>query len=399
MHDFISYCLRQFNRSTHWNDDNQYSNLSAASRAILDFTPADGFTFHLAKATTPLFKSSYRLQTFPLSSGSIGYLFTSRPQHLTQTAVHLDRALERIRPVGSLDEIGRAQTPPNFPEHAVLRGLLGICQVGAWNPMLYQTSVDRSSPLQGHYLLCSQLFLPSGRVEGLYARRLSPRTQFLAVSVSSPTSQSSEMLTQWQYDCSKWCAELSFSTPDYLFGMRGLYNFGAVPEEPAIEDLRSNPGHMCVGGEVYFSTKQQSGGLSVGFRHRTLFPKAAELTCVTNPVMGHISSAYTASITSDCIMSTRFDFNVYSFYSDLTTGIEWHNSRDSIVKVSLSTAHGLTMGLDCRYRKILLSFGASLGSQHAGGRPTVGTTLPSSTAIPSLTSPLRSLGVHVQFFS
>jgi distribution and morphology protein 10 len=40
-------------------------------------------------------------------------------------------------------------------------------------------------------------------------------------------------------------------------------------------------------------------------------------------MMGHISSAYSARVSRDLSLSTRFDFNVYSYESEWTMGAEW----------------------------------------------------------------------------
>jgi len=40
-------------------------------------------------------------------------------------------------------------------------------------------------------------------------------------------------------------------------------------------------------------------------------------------MLGHISTAYTAKISRDLALSTRFDFNVYSFESEWTMGAEY----------------------------------------------------------------------------
>jgi len=47
------------------------------------------------------------------------------------------------------------------------------------------------------------------------------------------------------------------------------------------------------------------------------------VTCLFNPMLGHISTAYTAKISRDLALSTRFDFNVYSFESEWTMGAEY----------------------------------------------------------------------------
>jgi mitochondrial distribution and morphology protein 10 len=40
-------------------------------------------------------------------------------------------------------------------------------------------------------------------------------------------------------------------------------------------------------------------------------------------MMGHISGAYTAQVSRDLALSSRFDFNIYSYDSEWTMGLEW----------------------------------------------------------------------------
>jgi distribution and morphology protein 10 len=40
-------------------------------------------------------------------------------------------------------------------------------------------------------------------------------------------------------------------------------------------------------------------------------------------MLGHIQSAYTARVSRDLTLSSRFDFNVYSYESEWTMGAEW----------------------------------------------------------------------------
>jgi len=40
-------------------------------------------------------------------------------------------------------------------------------------------------------------------------------------------------------------------------------------------------------------------------------------------MLGYISGAYTAQVNQDLSLSSRFEFNVYSFESDWTMGAEW----------------------------------------------------------------------------
>jgi distribution and morphology protein 10 len=40
-------------------------------------------------------------------------------------------------------------------------------------------------------------------------------------------------------------------------------------------------------------------------------------------MLGHMSGAYTARVSRDLALSSRFDFNVYSFESEWAMGVEW----------------------------------------------------------------------------
>lgn len=51
------------------------------------------------------------------------------------------------------------------------------------------------------------------------------------------------------------------------------------------------------------------------------------LTLLYNPLMGFLSSAYSAQVSPTVAVSTRFGVNVYSYESDLTIGGEWWIGR------------------------------------------------------------------------
>jgi len=61
------------------------------------------------------------------------------------------------------------------------------------------------------------------------------------------------------------------------------------------------------------------------------------ITALFNPMMGHMSGAYTAQVSRDLSLSTRFDFNVYSYESEWTMGAEWWLRRSRSKPVSNGT--------------------------------------------------------------
>lgn len=168
------------------------------------------------------------------------------------------------------------------------------------------------------------------------------------------------MLALLARDTGKWSAEYLFSTDSALLGVRGLWNFGPDPREPglgvrspAMEDLaamvppESNSTHtgargdggggteqvsrFSAGAEVYYGLLNKSGGMSTGVRFATLpahtgFPYTMALTL--NPLMGNLSSSYSVRAGELLSLSSRFDFNVYSYESWVIVGLELWKLRE-----------------------------------------------------------------------
>ncbi|KAG0320642.1 Mitochondrial distribution and morphology protein 10 [Dissophora globulifera] len=111
-------------------------------------------------------------------------------------------------------------------------------------------------------------------------------------------------------------------------------------------------GYWSAGAEIYYSATEKLGGVSTGLRYRTLPPLAPvtastddeasapryptstapehhqnyipmTVTQTLNPIMGHVSSSYAAQVHPDVGLCSRFDFNLYSYDSELTAGVEW----------------------------------------------------------------------------
>lgn len=180
-----------------------------------------------------------------------------------------------------------------------------------------------------------------------------------------------------QNDTGHWFTEYSYSVDDGLLGLRVLHNLGQigrqnetsssaitsedggrkekrVDEESTLESVVGGglQGRFSVGAELFFSPLEKSAGLSTGMRFTTLpenVPSLAPsltnqasptsglmhdwqnqpsqppttITATLNPMMGHLSTAYAARMTRDIVACSRFDFNVYSYDSDLTLGAEY----------------------------------------------------------------------------
>ncbi|PKY52244.1 mitochondrial distribution and morphology protein 10 [Rhizophagus irregularis] len=411
MHDFMDYCLRTYFKTIGWNDDNQYSNLCSASRAILDFQTPRGLTFAISKIQFPLLKASYSMNISPILNGSLGYLFTSRPLKVDPS--------EHVNFIEMIDRFHINYVPKNY---------------------LHENFDNSDNSKIKDYLLYGRLFVPTGRLEAIYSRKFSQWMQCVVTAVSDPRSKAASHVKyilqlliptflKLQYDVGQWCTELSYTTDGELFGVRGLYNFtnynqeeistNSNNEESIVqnkmkkkseddEEVEALKGEWSIGAELYYGIRERSGGVSAGIRYRTLpqFSSQSPLsvTYLINPIMGHMSAAFAAQVSDDLALCPRFDFNMYSYESDLIIGAEWwqreksdieceNQSNDDtvnkmvlqgevngIVKATVGTSRGVTLLWEGRYGKTLFSLGLIAD-------------------LTSKISPIRSIGLQFQYFS
>jgi len=264
----------------------------------------------------------------------------------------------------------------------------------------------------------------------------------------------SNIMLSLQHDVGKWCTEYNYSAEDGMWGIRFLHNFGrlGIPPEPLGEG-ESAPsrvkikrvdeedavegglkGRVSIGAELYFSAKEKSAGVSTGVRFTTLpdaTPPSAQLpsvtspspypvsihqppttvTCLFNPMLGHISTAYTAKTSRDLALSTRFDFNVYSFESEWTMGAEYWLRRKAhleenenipatsserlplqpvchpepqeiqgVIKAKISTNNDVSLLWEGRIRNMLVSLGLV-------------------SDLSSRAKPIKAIGLELSYFS
>jgi distribution and morphology protein 10 len=187
-------------------------------------------------------------------------------------------------------------------------------------------------------LLYGRIFLPQQRLEALYLRRLAPTRQLRIAAVSdSNLNNGGTILTLLQNDFGKYSTEYMYSTDSALMGVRGLYNFGPGPRDASTEPLAAEQvgpvdGRFSAGAELYYGILNKSGGISTGVRFATLpnhagFPYTMTLTL--NPLMGNLSSTYAVKAGPNLALSSRFDFNFYSYESELQLGCELWRIRNT----------------------------------------------------------------------
>ena len=359
MYDFVSHVLRRYFEATGWNERCSYLYLNAASAALLDFPTPPGVAFSISASPCAPFFTTYRLRTLPSLQGNVGYLFSSTD---LDNGGQLDIGQSSGR-VGLKRIVERFRVPP-------------LPHAPSWS--------ERKPGQKRDYLLYGCMHIPSSRVDALYTIRLAPTWQaILSASSTPPKVPFAQQLAQLsglsdeygsggaaggvyvpnpkptptnlqillQRDTGRLCTEYSYSVDDGLWGFRCLHHFGkqhsVVAVNAAEEPLPTSEaaaggvgsglrGTFSAGAEVFFSSLEKSAGLSTGVRFATL-PEGDEkdedahppsqtptiITATLNPMMGHLSTSYAARMARDVAACSRFDFNVYSYESELTLGFEY----------------------------------------------------------------------------
>ncbi|KAL8650864.1 MAG: hypothetical protein Q9210_003568 [Variospora velana] len=337
MLDFMDYVQNAFYESSHWNRNNSYISRQAIRNLLryplLDFPTPFGLRLHISALSTPHFASSYTLASTGLLCGSFSYLYTSLSLPALPSAT-------RSLPLPAF-------TPTSYRQLLPLRPPDPPWWWEIWHA---GRRIDNRAAL-----LYGRLYLPQSTLEALYLRRLTPTTQLKINAVSDVRlPNGGSVLALLAQDTGRWSAEYMYSTDSALLGVRGLYNFGPSPRNPGIGTRppateavapegygRSRAGESVGGGEqvsrfsagaeVYYGLLNKSGGMSTGVRFATLpahtgFPYTMTLTL--NPLMGNLSSSYSVRAGDLLSLSSRFDFNVYSYESGVAMGMELWKLRD-----------------------------------------------------------------------
>ncbi|KAJ7904312.1 mitochondrial distribution and morphology protein 10 [Mycena olivaceomarginata] len=407
MHPFASYVLRSYYQATGWNEDNLYANLTRSSNAILDFTVPRGLHLSVSKSPNSLFKTTYSMNAMPSLNGSVGYIFTSCDLDVKASGnVRFKDMIERFK----------VYDQPRRPEGKAEEWLAG-------------ERVDKRD-----YLLYGRFYLPTGRLDALYSTRLSPTLQALVAAISHPPSNLpadmsnrganvSNLIVNLQHDVGKWCTEYTYSADDSMWGVRALHNFGKLggPVDTSEDPDKSNSvtaggaglkrvdeeeavvgglkGRFSAGAEFYFSAKERSAGVSTGFRFTTLpdattafvsaswtlflatFPNfkkssfaAADYNSLRSSTLcsGTCPAHTSARVSRDLSLSSRFDFNVYSYESEWTMGAEWW--------LRASTNNDVALMWEGRLRNMLVSLGVV-------------------SDFTNRTKPIKAVGLELSYFS
>ncbi|KAI9204962.1 uncharacterized protein BJ171DRAFT_93152 [Polychytrium aggregatum] len=349
MLDFMNYCLQQYYKTFGWTEQNYYSSLSSASDSILNFETPHGLGLRLGKPISPLLFASYSLG-LP-SDKSIGFLFSSLPLKISPLPL-VEKPWPISLPFDLEDSITvtSQETTGTLPEtnHSHLSNPEALAKLAQ---QILTWTHSRLPTLEEDYLLYGRLDQDFS-LEGLYSRRLLKSTFLVVSGTNSWSTPASSIHTQLLHNSSRWCGELSYTSEDHIFGLSGLYRF-----------LNSG---WAVGGELYYTARERSGGLSLGARYSRQYAETAHsvMSFVCNPMMGHLSATYTATVRPHLDISTRYDLNVFSFESDVSAGLEYSPiDKAHVFKTSVSLAEGFAVKFESRFHRLIASVGLKTGFQ------------------------------------
>lgn len=296
MYAYMDYLQRCYYKATGWDHENGFAHISALSRAILDFTIPDGVRVECSNRAAECTASSFTLTRDSSVNGSLAYLYSSKPLNAADSkTIPLQEAVAGFRVV-SLPE-SRNQAPSRKKDVP-----------------------DGKSPPS---LVYARMYFPGAALEAMVIRRISESAQILLKCVSNPhVRNSGALVAYFQTNTARFLREVIFSSNDALLGFRCLYSCALAPgPSPKFDNSV-----LSFGSELWYAARTLSPGFSLALRYYTCSTatgKPLTMTLAANPILGHISSTYTVKTSVGSTVSSRYDFNCFSYASNLIVGFEF----------------------------------------------------------------------------
>ena len=324
MYDAVTVLLREYWRTTGWNDQSSYLNLSKASDVLLDFAVPHGVSLSsLSISPEAAFTAHTRILTVPLS-GTIAYsnARTNSPFNFKCVCDPLQRMTRAALFIEPDAGVPHSVFDPNKSREMLVYGGVHIPSACVEALCALRLSDDWQLLTTAFSRAPRYPMVPLGRLLGLIPPKRSGQV-YPPPDMSVGPPGATNLLFTLQHQTPKTTAEYLYSLDDALWGARVLRQVHEF----------SRGGSLYSGAEIFFSAAEKSGGVSSGLRctmpHGASFmfggPKSgpAVWTMVLNPMMGYLRSDYVARVDDDLMIGTRFDLNAYSYQSDWTLGAEY----------------------------------------------------------------------------
>jgi len=380
---FMDYVVLAFGTSTDWNHDNSYSSLTATSDALLAFPIPSTLSLHVSSLSTPNFASSYTLSTLGQIDGSISYLYSTVPlDHIPSRSpsiplgnlvtgykdIKLPKlSADSVANNNSTDREGRKPTLLHatlaLPPPSTLTALYArrINSETLLSISLYSKSIStptNSGPPPASVLAHVQYDTGRYSVEGLGSTDhslLGLRGLWNFGHGPRKLGEPPTLLQQTALEASDDLTDLDIPDSIKPSPLDTMASHRAA--------FVSKPSLLSAGAEFYYSPTSHVIGLSTGLRFTTLAPHSTSPTCTSpskplagnsaslssslltpaniphssfpytmtltmTPLTGSLASTYSVKPTPNLALSSRFDFNVYSWESRYIIGVEvWRRRR------------------------------------------------------------------------
>lgn len=291
----MEYLQKCFYAATGWNEDNIFANTLATSNALLDFKLPTGAKLEVSSQATPHLTSSMTLSNHGSVNGSLAYLYLSVPLRNTMGTkdVSLQDAIAGFRII-----------EPHLPSK--------------WQHPKTSNSCS---------LVYGRMYFPGTALEAMVIKRISSSVQLLIKCINNPNLyKSGTMIVYLQENAPRFSREYIYSTNEALFGFRCLYNFGRL--KTVVTFPKFDNSVVSLGAELWYAALTMSPGLSTAFRYSTRSTstgKPLTMTLSCNPILGHVSSTYNVKTSVASTVCSKYDFNWFSYASNLSIGFELYN--------------------------------------------------------------------------
>jgi mitochondrial distribution and morphology protein 10 len=369
---FMDHMLHAFGTSTGWNHDNSYSSLTATSDALLSFQTPSTLCLNVSSLSTPNFATSYTLSTLGQIDGSVSYLYTS------QSLAHIPAQSPSI----PLRYLVRGYRELSLPKLAVA-GVRGpSAGIDGRKPTLAYATLALPPPTVLTALYARRIDDKTLLSLSLYSKSMTTPTATSSPPPASVLAHAQHDAGQYSVEALASTDSLLLGARalwNFGVGAPSLRRSGAMPDAaiksvqdspnlilpaqasiPSPQDelaayhsrLASRPNLLSAGAEFYYSPFSHVIGMSTGLRFTALAPHIgpAELhpgrplagtsasllapsniahssfpytmTLTLNPIVGSIASTYSVRPTPNLALSSRCDFNFYSWESRYVVGAE-----------------------------------------------------------------------------
>lgn len=235
---------------------------------------------------------------------------------------------------------------------------------------------DMNSIKKNLYLLFGKID-QDGVIEGLTAYRF--KSLLLEGSFKNIWNGNSSFHTLLQYDrlnsndngVHGLVTECTLEKPEdgnsYWIGTRLVYHF------PRFDIIR-----FSAGGEGYYSISEKTGAASLGAK--AIIQDSYRFMATWNPFMGHISGHCCVPFGQFLQFATRYDYNYYSYESDVSIGLALQDPRssDRVPSCKLGCRYAYNQGFAIQYMAKFtkhLSADLSISSHPRRDIPIIGLSL------------------------